>query len=112
MCVKHLLILDYQLRMTTFKIKQLGSNQSVAEEPKEQTPSKPEELRKDNEKYKFLIWEFETPIKWMNVFFFAVWHIISVWALYNYPFWNHWGLVIYGMFFELIIFETILVYFC
>lgn len=61
-----------------------------------ETTSKLEKPLPTYGKYKFYKWEFETPIKWINVVLIAVWHAVSIWALFAYPFWNHWGLVVYG----------------
>lgn len=58
--------------------------------------SEPKEYASEYGKYKFFIWDFETRVKWLNVFFVTLWHIIAVWALFKYPFWNHWGLLLYG----------------
>lgn len=54
-----------------------------------------EELIPSYGKYKVFLWEFETPIKWVNVFFITLWHALAVWTLITRPFWHHWSLVFY-----------------
>ncbi|XP_056640409.1 stearoyl-CoA desaturase 5-like [Diorhabda sublineata] len=47
-------------------------------------------------KYKFLLWEFETPIIWYSVFFITIWHILSVYFVAIYPFPEKMPLTIYA----------------
>lgn len=61
------------------------------------TRTEVDEQTLEHEKYQFFIWKFDTPIKWKTTFYITTWHIIAIWALYNYPFWNHWRLYAYGM---------------
>ncbi|XP_023020550.1 acyl-CoA Delta-9 desaturase [Leptinotarsa decemlineata] len=46
-------------------------------------------------KYKFLKWEFETPIIWVNVFFITLYHIIGVYGFVTHPFLTRPGAVIF-----------------
>ncbi|XP_072400093.1 acyl-CoA Delta-9 desaturase-like [Diabrotica undecimpunctata] len=48
------------------------------------------------EKYKFLFWEFETPVIWVSVFFIALWHLLSVYMVCTFPLFDKIPLVIYA----------------
>lgn len=48
-------------------------------------------------KYKFLFWEFETPIIWYSVFFITMWHILSIYFLMTYPYSENISLIIYAV---------------
>lgn len=46
------------------------------------------------EKYKFLFWEFETPVIWTSVFFITAWHVLAVYLFVTHDF-THYGIIIY-----------------
>lgn len=54
---------------------------------------------KSRGKYKFLTFEFDSPIKWDITLLLLFWHLVSLWALFVVPFRQHWRLTVYSKYY-------------
>ncbi|CAH1957817.1 unnamed protein product [Acanthoscelides obtectus] len=56
----------------------------ISHEPPEDLKVEKKNAQPKDGKYKFLFWEFETPVIWGNVILITIFHIIAVYALFEH----------------------------